>query len=161
MVECAALCHPTILSRESACRLHPVPLRKLPQKCTRIGGLIDLLARAANVPVWTVQRNDHRIMSNQRDLFGHGPAQGSLFGPGEDRLQPPVRSTLPDPEKVRRRLTALLEKARGAEKMPWSEHDARMWQIVFPNMANWLPEDAANQLRFEFAQELERLQRAA
>ena len=99
-------------------------------------------------------------MADDADLVGHGPAQGSLFGDGDDRLQVPVRHYLPEPEKVRQRLNALLEKARSAEKMPWSERDARMWQIVFPNMANWLPDDEAAQLRFEFARELERLRAA-
>ena len=96
-------------------------------------------------------------MADQPDLFGHRPAQGSLFGEGDDRLQAPAQRILPDPEKVRHRLNALLEKARSAEKMPWSERDARMWQIVFPNMANWLPDEEAEQLRFEFAREMERL----
>jgi hypothetical protein len=100
-------------------------------------------------------------MPDQTDLFGHEPAQGSLFGEGEDRLQPPVRSYLPDPEKVRERLKALIAKARAAEKMPWSERDARMWQTIFPNMAKWLPDDEADQLRFEFAREMERLKQAA
>jgi hypothetical protein len=100
-------------------------------------------------------------MAEQPDLFGHGPAQGSLFGDAPDRLQRPVRRYLPDPEKVRRRLLTLLGKARAAETMPWSERDAEMWQIVFPNMANWLPEEEAQQLRFEFAREMERLRRAA
>jgi hypothetical protein len=99
-------------------------------------------------------------MSDRTDLFGYAPSQGSLFGEGEDRLQVPVRQYLPDPEKVPQRLKALLEKARSADKMPWSERDARMWQTVFPNMANWLPDDEAQQLRFEFAQEMERLKRA-
>lgn len=71
-----------------------------------------------------------------------------------------MRSYRPDPEKVRQRMLALLEKARSAKTMPWSERDARMWQTVFPNMANWLPEDEANQLRLEFAREMERLRRA-
>ncbi len=100
-------------------------------------------------------------MADQPDLFGHTPAQGSFFGDGDDRLHPPAQRTLPDPEKVRHRLRALIEKARSAEKMPWSQRDARMWQIVFPNMANWLPQDEAEQLRFEFAREMERLERAA
>lgn len=100
-------------------------------------------------------------MPDETDLFGHGPAQASLFGPGEDRLQAPVRSYLPDPEKVRRRLKSLIETAQSAEKMPWSEHDARVWQIVFPNMAKWLPDEEAEQLRFEFAREMERLRQAA
>jgi hypothetical protein len=100
-------------------------------------------------------------MSDKTGFFGHPPAQGSLFGPGDDRLQAPVQRYLPDPEKVRQRLRLLLDKARSAETMPWSERDARMWQIVFPNMANWLPQEEAEQLRFEFAREMERLSRAA
>ena|ERR1700693_1827726 len=99
-------------------------------------------------------------MTDQTDLFGHGPAQGSLFGHGEDRLQAPPQRLTPDPETVRLRLKSLLEKARSAERMPWSERDARMWQIVFPNMAKWLPKDEADQLRFEFSQEMERLKGA-
>ena len=67
----------------------------------------------------------------------------------------------PDPEKIRKRLTALLETARAAQKMPWSERDAHMWQTVFPNMANWLPEGEAEQLRLEFSAEIERLRLAA
>jgi hypothetical protein len=100
-------------------------------------------------------------MADDVDLFGQGPSQGSLFGSGDARMQPPQQSSSPDPETIRLRLRSLLEKARSAEKMPWSERDARMWQTVFPNMARWLPEAEAEQLRFEFAQELERLQRAA
>lgn len=97
-------------------------------------------------------------MADQTDLFGYAPGQGSLFGSGEDRLQPRAQRYLPDPEKVRARLQALLDKARAAATMPWPEREARMWQIVFPNMANWLPEEEAAQLRFQFARELERLQ---
>ncbi len=98
---------------------------------------------------------------DQPDLFGHAPAQRNLFGPGEDRLQPPVQRYLPDPEKVRRRLQTLLDKARAADRMPWPERDAQMWQIVFPNMANWLPDDEAAELRLEFAREMDRLKQAA
>jgi hypothetical protein len=100
-------------------------------------------------------------MSDETDLFGQRPAQGSLFGTAEDRIQAPRKSSLPNPEHVRLRLKALLEKARSASRMPWSERDARMWQTVFPNMTKWLPENEAEQLRFEFAQEMERLRQAA
>ncbi len=100
-------------------------------------------------------------MANEIDLFGEGPAQASLFGAGEDRLKAPRQRLVPDPETVRVRLTTLLEKARTAEKMPWSDRDARMWQTVFPNMAKWLPADEASQLCFEFAREMERLSKAA
>ena len=100
-------------------------------------------------------------MSDAPVQFGYTPAQGSLFGAGENRLQAPERRTTPDPEKIRGRLLDLLSTVKSAQKMPWSEKDARMWQIVFPNMANWLPDDEAEQLRFEFRQEIERLKNAA
>lgn len=100
-------------------------------------------------------------MTDETDLFGQGSKQHSLFGPGEDRMQAPRQPTVPDPDTVRVRLRTVLEKARAAETMPWSERDVRMWQTVFPNMTKWLPEDEAAQLRFEFDQEIERLSRAA
>lgn len=100
-------------------------------------------------------------MADENELFGKGPAQGSLFGSGENRMQAQRQRTEPDPESVRLRLKSILEKARSAERMPWSERDARMWQTVFPNMAKWLPKEEADQLCFEFAQEIERLQQAA
>jgi hypothetical protein len=102
-------------------------------------------------------------MKNPTDLFGHpaGPDQQSLFGDGEDRLKAPPQNFAPDPERVRGKLLTLLEQARNAQAMPWPEREARMWQTVFPNMANWLPEDEAEQLRFEFAQEIVRLSQAA
>lgn len=98
-------------------------------------------------------------MTESAELFPNATDadQLSLFGPGEDRMQPPVRRYAPDPETVRRRLHALLATARGAEVMPWPERDARMWLTVFPQMANWLPDDEAEQLRFEFNQEVTRL----
>jgi len=98
---------------------------------------------------------------DEADLFGYSPVQESLFGSGEDRLQAPRKSSLPDPNIVRIRLKELLEKARSADIMPWSDRDARMWQAVFPQMTNWLPKDEAIQLRLEFAQEMDRLRRAA
>ena len=100
-------------------------------------------------------------MTDPIDLFRKTPGQASLFGPGEDRLKAPKQRHVPNPESVRRRLNALLEKLRTAEKMPWPERDARMWQTVFPNMAKWLPAEEAEQLRFEFAVEMQRLAQAA
>jgi hypothetical protein len=101
-------------------------------------------------------------MTEPTDLFGRSskPDQYSLFGEGESRLQAPRQSFAPDTRMIRRRLTNLLELARTAQSMPWSERDARMWQTVFPQMANWLPDEEAEQLRFEFAQEIERLRAA-
>ena len=102
-------------------------------------------------------------MTDYTDLFGRptGPVQASLFGDGEGRLQAPAQNFLPDPADIRRRLNALLDKARGAQAMPWNEREARMWRTVFPNMANWLPNEEADQLRVAFAREMERLTTAA
>ena len=90
-----------------------------------------------------------------------GTDQLSLFGLGENRMQPPVYRFEADLEIIRQRLNGLLATARGATVMPWPERDARMWQTVFPQMANWLPDEEANQLRFEFVREIERLKSAA
>ncbi len=102
-------------------------------------------------------------MTEPVDLFGKpdGPDQLSLFGVGDGRMQAPVRSLTPDPATIRSRLNALLTIARQAERMPWPERDARMWQTVFPQMAGWLPRDEADQLCFDFGREMERLKLAA
>ena len=95
------------------------------------------------------------------DLFGHEPAQGTLFGDAPNRMPhaaPP--SLAPDIDDIRRRLNGLLETARSADIMPWPERKARLWQIVFPQMATWLPDDEAGQLCFQFAREIERLKAA-
>ena len=85
------------------------------------------------------------------DLFG--PArQADLFG----EAATPV-DYRPKPEHIRMKMTALLSKARAAKTMPWDETQARYWQTVFPQMANWLPDEEARQLRLDFAAELERL----
>lgn len=85
-----------------------------------------------------------------------------MFGEGEDRIpharQPDIT---PDPDRVRRRLHEVLDRARAAPATPWPEKKQRVWQIVFPNMAKWLPDDEAEQLKFEFAREIERLRNAA
>lgn len=101
-------------------------------------------------------------MDASRDLFGQpsGPDQLSLFGEGEGRMAPPRQDFSPKPEVVRARLHALLARARSAQALPWPEREARMWNVVFPQMANWLPEEEADQLRFDFAREMERLKAA-
>ena len=94
------------------------------------------------------------------DLFGED--QFSMFGDGEGQMpHAPQPDITPDPDRVRRRLHEVLDRARAAPGTPWPEKKQRVWQIVFPNMAKWLPEDEADQLRFAFAQEIERLNRAA
>lgn len=99
-------------------------------------------------------------MSEPSDPHPDNADQLSLFGVGEGRMEPPVRRFVPDTELIRRRLQGLLATARAATTMPWPERDARMWLTVFPQMADWLPDEEANQLRFEFMQEIQRLKAA-
>lgn len=100
-------------------------------------------------------------MSDTPDLLGHGDAQHSLFGEGEGRMRNPAPVVrMPDPDEVRRRLRAFLNEARAAATMPWDARRARTVQILFPQMARWLPEDEAEQLCLEFMREVERLKAA-
>jgi hypothetical protein len=94
------------------------------------------------------------MSSDNPDLFGHRPAQGDLFA---NAPAPDNRVVAGDAPRIRRRLLKLLAQARAADTPPWSERDTRMYQIIFPQMANWLPPDEAEQLRLEFSAELDRL----
>lgn len=88
-------------------------------------------------------------------------AQFDLFA-GQAELFPSEPTVYrADPDKVRRKLLRVLAEARAAEALPWDRKTARYWQTVFPQMANWLPEDEAEQLRFEFRSEMQRLDKAA
>ncbi|MBU2586566.1 MAG: hypothetical protein KJ872_00445 [Alphaproteobacteria bacterium] len=88
--------------------------------------------------------------------------QISMFGDGADRMaEAPQADITPDPDRVRQRLHGILETARAAPVVLWPEKKQRVWTIVFPNMAKWLPDDERDQLCFEFAREIERLRVAA
>ncbi len=89
----------------------------------------------------------------RRDFFQDGP-QGDLFGP------PPPVSYAPKPEKVRQMMLAMLAEIKGAEECPWNEYKLGLNKVIFPQMANWLPEEEAAVLRREFAAEVARLEAA-
>lgn len=93
----------------------------------------------------------------QTNLFEQNLHQGELFG-NQAREK---REWVVNSETVREKMTLLLETARQAETMPWPPRKAKVYETIFPQMANWLPEDEASQLRFEFTQEMERLKLAA
>jgi hypothetical protein len=92
--------------------------------------------------------------STQQDLFGT-ESQAELFD--ADAAPPAYR---PDPEEVRGRLHKILAEARAANKLPWDEDKVLLYQTIFPHMADWLPQDEAAQLRFEFDTEMARLKAA-
>lgn len=91
------------------------------------------------------------------DLFGHTPPQADLFADH----RPPPRKVMDFQAEARRRLEAALAEVKSAERMPWTQRELEKWQILFPQMSGWLPAEEADQLCFEFAREVERLQRAA
>ena len=89
----------------------------------------------------------------QGDLFGHDQPEPS----DEDHETPEYHA---DPDEVRADLQRILAEARGARTMPWDASKLSLYQTIFPQMTNWLPEDEGAQLRFEFEAELERLKAA-
>lgn len=81
-------------------------------------------------------------MSAQPDLFPQAPRDESV-----------------NPDEVRTELLEILRIAREAQgTAPWDRRTHRYHQVVFPQMATWLPDDEAKQLCFEFARELERIE---
>jgi hypothetical protein len=80
--------------------------------------------------------------------------QPDLFG------AEPVPAYRPDPDKVRSRLHKILAEARAARTLPWEPTTVSLYRTIFPQMANWLPEDEGAQLRFQFEEELARLEAA-
>jgi hypothetical protein len=78
------------------------------------------------------------------------PGQGDLFG------AEPAPAYQPDPDKVRSRLHKIIAEARAAGAMPWEPTTVSLYRTIVPQMANWLPEDEAKQLCFEFEMELKR-----
>lgn len=85
-----------------------------------------------------------------------GPAQlGFDLGDND-----PPRSYEPDLAEIREELEAILASARAmTAESPWDERTFRYNKVVFPQMTRWLPDDEATQLRFEFAREIERIER--
>lgn len=92
--------------------------------------------------------------SSQQDLF-HEEDQPELFTP--DAAPPAYR---PNPDDVRARLHKILTEARAAEKLPWDRDRLLVYRTIFPQMAGWLPEEEAAQLKFEFDSEMARLKAA-
>lgn len=91
-------------------------------------------------------------MSDEPDFFGHRQLGLGL----EDTRPDPTKV---DPEEVRLELRAILAIARAARnEAPWDLRTHRYHQVVFPQMATWLPDDERDQLCFEFARELERIE---
>jgi len=91
-------------------------------------------------------------MSDQIQPDMLGETQPDLFAGAAQ-----VVDYTPDPDKVRAKLLAVLDKARAAPTEPWSRRDLDYYRVVFPQMTNWLPREEARQLCRAFEAEVERL----
>lgn len=64
-----------------------------------------------------------------------------------------------DPEEIRLELREILSEAKAAsDGCPWDARTFQYHKTVFPQMSNWLPQEEAEQLRFEFAEEIKRIE---
>lgn len=77
--------------------------------------------------------------------------------PGLERTAAVYRA---DPDEVRAELLRVLAQARAARSFPWDARRTLYWRTVFPQMANWLPDAEAAQLRLDFETEIRRLEAA-
>ena len=91
----------------------------------------------------------------QQDFF-QAPKQDDLFA-GEKRQE----SYAADPQRVRERLHRIIAEARAAEVLPWDKQKLGYYRTVVPQMSRWLPDAEGAQLRFEFAEEVKRLELAS
>jgi hypothetical protein len=91
--------------------------------------------------------------SRQGDLFG-----GEAPNPTDEDFETPTY--YPDPDEVRAELNKILGEMRAAKSMPWDNARAAVYRTIFPQMSQCLPEDEGAQLRFQFEEELARLEAA-
>ena len=81
------------------------------------------------------------------------------MSPQPDLFPEAARDESVNPEDVRAELLEIMRVAREArDQAPWDRRTHRYHQVVFPQMASWLPEDEADQLCFEFSRELKRIE---
>lgn len=88
------------------------------------------------------------MVTNEPDFFSVGL---------EDTAK--AKSYEPDRDEVRQELLGVLAEAKAAKNAcPWDERTFKYHKVVFPQMANWLDAAERDQFRFEFAQEVERIE---
>lgn len=96
----------------------------------------------------------------QSDLFVRQSDLFDNYRQGESPNSMPAAepvSDIPAPEYVRERMEKILAEAKAASRIPWDDNTARVYEIIFPQMANWLPGEEAQKLLSAFNAELARL----
>lgn len=79
---------------------------------------------------------------------------------GFDLGEAPVNGAYqPNLAEIREDLEAILADARSVTaEAPWDQRTFRYNKVVFTQMSRWLPDDEAEQLCFQFAREMERIE---
>jgi hypothetical protein len=73
-----------------------------------------------------------------------------------------VESPIPSVDSVRARFEAMLSALRAAtEDLPFTPRELAYWEVVTPQMANWLPSEEREAVCAEFLNHLSRLGKAA
>jgi hypothetical protein len=104
----------------------------------------------------------------QPDMFGHSSAQAEMFDAPVSAERKPIHSAKygiieppppggHTPETIRAQMHKLIAQARAANATPWPLRQTRTHMVMFPYMAEWLPEEEGEQLLMEFMSEMERL----
>jgi hypothetical protein len=104
----------------------------------------------------------------QPDMFGPSPAQAEMFDAPAPRERKPIHSAKygiieppppggHTPETIRAKMHKLIAEARAAKAAPWPKRQVRTHMVMFPYMAEWLPDGEGEQLLFEFREEMKRL----
>lgn len=105
--------------------------------------------------------------SNQPDMFGYTPAQNEMFEamPIVGRpivsekygvIEPPPAGGH-TPDTIRAKMLKLIAEAKASKVIPWPVRQIRSHMVMFPYMAEWLPDEEGEQLLLEFMHEMERL----
>ena len=105
---------------------------------------------------------------DQPDMFGHTPAQSEMFEAPPPVVGRPIVSEKygvieppppggHTPETIRAKMLKLIAEAKASNVVPWPLRQTRTHMVLFPYMAEWLPEEEGEQLLMEFMHEMERL----
>ncbi|OXE35004.1 MAG: hypothetical protein CGW95_16515 [Phenylobacterium zucineum] len=66
-------------------------------------------------------------------------------------------STIPTEDTIRARIDAVLLTLREARDLPWSAKEVARWQLIFPQMTDWLPARERDEKCAEFTALLAKL----
>jgi hypothetical protein len=72
-------------------------------------------------------------------------SQFEMFSPSAPR-----KIQMPTADTVRPKLDAVLRQLKDGQASDWSKAEQRRWEVIFPQMCEWLPEGEREMKRAEF-----------